>query len=191
MSLLKDKEGNIIASNFLNIVDNPLLNNGLASTPFDDEGVSTYKKYIIKDGKLVTLLHNLKTANKANTKTTGNGFKSSYSSVVSVSPTNLYIESGKKTFEELLYGIKEGVIVTDFAGLHSGTNSITGDFSLAAKGYFIENDKKSYPIEQITVAGNFFELIKNIEDIANDLVFPLSSIGSPSIKIKSLSIAGK
>ncbi|WP_332842610.1 metallopeptidase TldD-related protein [Paraclostridium sp. AKS81] len=82
-------------------------------------------------------------------------------------------------------------MVTDFAGLHSGANSITGDFSLAAKGYYITKGEKSYPIEQITVAGNFFELIKDIENIGNDLKFPLSNIGSPSVIIKSLSIAGK
>lgn len=191
MSLLKDKEGSNIASDIVTIVDNPLLDNGLSSTPFDDEGVATYKKDIVKDGKLITLLHNLKTAHKANTKTTGNGFKSSYSSVVSVDPTNFYIEKGNLNFEELVNEVNEGVIVTDFAGLHSGANSITGDFSLAAKGYYITDGEKSYPIEQITVAGNFFELIKDIENIGNDLKFPLSNIGSPSVVVKSLSIAGK
>lgn len=191
MSLLKGKEGNDIASNILTIVDNPLLENGLASAPFDDEGVATYKKDIVKNGKLNTLLHNLKTAYKAKTKTTGNGFKSSYSSAVSVEPTNFYIEKGKVSFEELIKEVNEGIIVTDFAGLHSGANSVTGDFSLAAKGYYITEGKKSYPIEQITVAGNFFELIKNIENIGDDLIFPLSNIGSPSVIVKSLSIAGK
>lgn len=191
MSLLKGKEGNDIASNILTIVDNPLLENGLASSPFDDEGVATYKKDIVKNGKLNTLLHNLKTAYKAKTKTTGNGFKSSYSSAVSVDPTNFYIEKGKVRFEELIKEVNEGIIVTDFAGLHSGANSVTGDFSLAAKGYYITEGKKSYPIEQITVAGNFFEVIKNIENIGDDLIFPLSNIGSPSVIVKSLSIAGK
>lgn len=191
MSLLKGKEGSTIASNIVTIVDNPLLEHGLSSASFDDEGVATYKKDIVKDGKLNTLLHNLKTAHKAKTKTTGNGFKSSYSSVVSVDPTNFYIEKGNVSFESLVKEVNEGIIVTDFAGLHSGANSVTGDFSLAAKGYYITEGKKSYPIEQITVAGNFFEVIKNIENIGDDLIFPLSNIGSPSIIVKSLSIAGE
>lgn len=191
MSLLKGKEGEKIASNIVTIVDNPLLDNGLASSPFDDEGVATYKKNIVKNGVLNTLLHNLKTANKAKTKTTGNGFKASYSSIVSVEPTNFYIEKCDNTFEELLKEVEEGIIVTDFAGLHSGANSVTGDFSLAAKGYYIKNGKKSYPIEQITVAGNFFDVLKNIEFIGDDLEFPLSSVGSPSVVVKSLSVAGK
>ena len=87
--------------------------------------------------------------------------------------------------------LDEGVMITDFAGLHSGANSITGDFSLAAKGYYIKNGKKQYPIEQITVAGNYFELIKDIKAIGEDLKFPMSSFGSPSILVSTLSIAGK
>ncbi|CEO25411.1 TldD/PmbA family protein [Paraclostridium sordellii] len=191
LSLLKGKEGKIIASDIVSIIDDPLMDNGLASAPFDDEGVATFKKEIVSKGVLNTLLHNLKTANKANLKTTGNGFKSSYSSPVSVEPTNFYIEKGMKTLEELMNEVDEGVIITDFAGLHSGANSITGDFSLASKGFYIKDGRKIYPIDQITVAGNFFELLKNIKDIGNDLNFPISSIGSPSVVVEGLSIAGK
>ncbi|MFR4764740.1 MAG: TldD/PmbA family protein [Paraclostridium sordellii] len=191
LSLLKGKENQCIASDIVSIIDDPLMNNGLASAPFDDEGVATFKKEIVSKGVLNTLLHNLKTANKANLKTTGNGFKSSYSSPVSVEPTNFYIEKGMKTLEELMNELDEGVIITDFAGLHSGANSITGDFSLASKGFYIKDGRKIYPIDQITVAGNFFELLKNIKDIGNDLNFPISSIGSPSVVVEGLSIAGK
>ncbi|MDZ5035223.1 metallopeptidase TldD-related protein, partial [Clostridium perfringens] len=134
---------------------------------------------------------NLKTANKGNTKSTGNGFKNSYGSPVGVSPTNLYLKNGEKSFDELLKEVGEGLIITDFAGLHSGANSITGDFSLAAKGFYIKDGKKDYPVEQITVAGNFFNLLKDIEEVGNDLKFPMSSIGSPSVKISELSVAGK
>lgn len=190
LSLLKDKEGEVISSDIVNLVDNPHLENGLASVSFDDEGVATKKTYLIKNGKLETLLHNLKTANKAGVKSTGNGFKSSYASPISVSPTNFYIEAGKKDFNELLSIVKEGIIITDFAGLHSGANAISGEFSLAAKGFNIENGKKTSPIEQITVAGNFFNLLKNIEEIGSDLKFPMSSVGSPSLIVKELSIAG-
>lgn len=191
LSLLKDKEGEIIGSDILTIVDDPLLENGLASTPFDDEGVSTYRKEVVSKGKLITLLHNLKTAHKAGIKTTGNGFKSSYASPVGISTTNFYIENGSKNFEELLEEVGEGLMVTEFAGLHSGANSITGDFSLAAKGFYIEDGKKSYPVEQITVAGNYFDLLKNIQTIGNDLKFPMSSVGSPSVIINEISVAGK
>ena len=191
LSLLKGKEGEVIASNIVSIVDDPLLDKGLASTPFDDEGVATFKKDIVSNGVLNTLLHNLKTAHKVNVKTTGNGFKASYSSPVSVEPTNFYIEKGEASIKELMEEIKDGIMVTDFAGLHSGANSVTGDFSLAAKGFYIKDGKKEYPVEQITVAGNFFDLLKNIKFIGNDLNFPISSVGSPSVIVEGLSIAGK
>ena len=190
LSLLKDKEGEIIASKNVTLVDNPHLENGLASVSFDDEGVATKRKDIISEGKLVTLLHNLKTAYKGNTKSTGNGFKSSYASSVGVSPTNFYIQEGVKSFEELLEEVGEGLLITEFAGLHSGANSITGDFSLAAKGFYVKDGKKDFPVEQITVAGNFFDLLKNIIEIGSDLKFPMSSVGSPSIIVEGLSIAG-
>lgn len=191
LSLLKDKEGEVIASNKLTIIDDPLLEGGLSSTPFDDEGVRTYKKDIILNGEVKTLLHNLKTANKGKRKTTGNGFKGSYASTVSVAPTNFYIKKGEKSLEELMIQLNEGLMITELSGLHSGANYITGDFSLAAKGFYIKNGKKEFPVEQITVAGNFFEFLKDIQEIGSDLKFPMSSIGSPSIVIKEISVAGK
>ena len=191
LSLLKGKEGEIIASDIVNLVDDPHLKDGLASVAFDDEGVATVKTYLIQDGKLNTLLHNLKTANKAGVKSTGNGFKASYASPISVSPTNFYIEPGVNSLEEMTKKIDKGLIITDLAGLHSGANSITGDFSLAANGFYIENGVKTHSVEQITVAVNFFTLLTDIEEVGNDLKFPMSSVGSPSIMIKELSIAGE
>jgi len=191
LSLLKGKEGEIIASDIVTLIDDPHLEDGLGTTSFDDEGVATYKKEIITNGKLNTLLYNLKTSHKAGVKSTGNGFKGSYASTVGVSATNFYIKSGETSFEELCNEVKEGLIITEFAGLHSGASSVTGDFSLAAKGFMIENGKKSFPVEQITVAGNFFTMLKDIEKVGSDLKFPMSSIGCPSVVIKELSVAGK
>ena len=191
LSLLQGKEGEIIASDIVTLIDDPHLKDGLGTCSFDDEGVATYTKEIVTNGKLNTLLYNLKTANKAGVQSTGNGFKSSYASTVGVSETNFYIKPGEKTFDELCEIVKDGVIITEFAGLHSGASSVTGDFSLAAKGFMIENGKKTFPVEQITIAGNFFTLLKDIEEVGCDLKFPMSSIGSPSIIVKELSIAGK
>lgn len=191
LSLLKGKEGEIIASDAVTLIDDPHLKDGLGSCSFDDEGVATYKKEIISNGKLNTLLYNLKTAHKAGVKSTASGFKGSYASIVGTSATNFYINPGKESFEELCQEVNQGVILTEFAGLHSGANAVTGDFSLAAKGFMIENGKKTFPIEQITVAGNFFTLLKDIEKVGSDLKFPMSSVGCPSVVIKELSIAGK
>lgn len=191
LSLLKGKEGEMIASPIVTIVDDPLMDGGLASAPFDDEGVATFTKELVHEGKLNTLLHNLKTAHKQGIKSTGNGFKASYASSVNVSESNLYLRTGEKSFEDLMKEINEGVIITDLAGLHSGANTVSGDFSLAAKGFYVENGKKTFPVEQITLAGNYFDLLKNIVAIGNDLKFPMSNVGSPSVIVTGLSIAGK
>ncbi|MBE6062290.1 MAG: TldD/PmbA family protein [Clostridium butyricum] len=191
LSLLKGKEGEVIASKVVTLIDDPHLKDGLGSTAFDDEGVATYKKEIISSGKLNTLFYNLKTAHKAGVKSTGNGFKNSYASPVNISETNFYIKPGNKSFDDLCKSVRNGVIVTEFAGLHSGASAVTGDFSLAAKGFMIEDGKKTFPVEQITVAGNFFTLLKDIEEVGSDIKFPMSSIGSPSLIVKELSVAGK
>lgn len=191
LSLLKGKEGEMIASPIVTIVDDPLMDGGLASAPFDDEGVATFTKELVHEGKLNTLLHNLKTAHKQGVKSTGNGFKASYASSVNVSESNLYLRAGEKSFQDLIKEINEGVIITDLAGLHSGANTVSGDFSLAAKGFYVENGKKTFPVEQITLAGNYFDLLKNIVAIGNDLKFPMSNVGSPSVIVTGLSIAGK
>lgn len=191
LSLLKGKEGDMIASPIVTIVDDPLMEGGLASAPFDDEGVATFTKELVYEGKLNTLLHNLKTAHKQGVKSTGNGFKASYASSVNVSESNLYLRKGEKSFKDLMKEINEGVIITDLAGLHSGANTVSGDFSLAAKGFYVENGKKTFPVEQITLAGNYFDLLKNIVAVGNDLKFPMSNVGSPSVIVTGLSIAGK
>lgn len=191
LSLLKGKEGQMIASPIVTIVDDPLMDGGLASAPFDDEGVATFTKELVFEGKLNTLLHNLKTAHKQGVKSTGNGFKASYASSVNVSESNLYLRAGEKSFQDLMEEINEGVIITDLAGLHSGANVVSGDFSLAAKGFYVKDGKKAFPVEQITLAGNYFDLLKNITVIGNDLKFPMSNVGSPSVIATGLSIAGK
>ncbi|WP_032120718.1 TldD/PmbA family protein [Clostridium amazonitimonense] len=194
LSLLKGKEGKVIASSLVNLVDNPHLEGGFASTTFDAEAVATYNKHMIKEGKLSTLLYNLKAADKEGKKSTGNAYKESFASPVGIAPTNCYIEKGKGTFEEVLNHVGEGILITDLEGTHSGANAITGDFSLAAKGFWIKDGKKAEPIEQITVAGNFFKLLEDIEYIGQDLEFTIpmgANFGSPTVVIKSLSIAGK
>lgn len=195
LSALKGKLGELIAIPKLNLIDDPYLETGLASRPFDGEGVPTITKNLIKDGKLVTFLHNLKTAKKDGIESTGNAYKSSYKGVIGISASNLYIENGEIEVSEILKDIQEGILITSLEGLHAGINSLSGQFSLSAQGYKIENGEKAYPINQITVAGNFFDMLKNIQAIANDLKFILPSggthIGAPSIYVGELIVAGE
>lgn len=194
LSLLKGKLGKKIGSDIFSIIDDPFMEGGLASKSFDGEGVACKYKKVVDKGILTTYLHNLKTAKKDNVETTGNASKSSYKSPIDITPTNFYIEKGNKSFDEIISSIDKGILISDLQGLHSGLNTVSGDFSLAAAGYEIEDGKIKRPVEQITVAGNYFELLKNIEEVASDLKFGLPGgayIGSPSIKIKKLSVAGE
>ena len=188
ISKLKEKLNEPVASSIVTLVDDPFLKDGLANSSFDDEGVPTSYKEIIQDGILKTYLYNLKTAYKDGVSSTGNGVKGSYKGTVGISSFNLYIKPSSKSFDKMIENIKEGIFITDFAGLHSGLNTISGDFSLAGEGFYIKDGKIDRPLNQITISGNFFELLKNIKDIANDIKFSFSSVGSPSIVVEGLKV---
>ena len=188
ISKLKGKLNEAVASSIVTLVDDPFLKDGLANSSFDDEGVPTSYKEIIQDGILKTYLYNLKTAYKDGVSSTGNGVKGSYKGTVGISSFNLYIKPSNKSFDKMIENINEGVFITDFAGLHSGLNTISGDFSLAGEGFYIKDGKIDKPLNQITISGNFFELLKNIKDIASDIKFSFSSVGSPSIMVDGLKI---
>lgn len=195
LSLLGNKKDERIASEKLTIIDDPFCKEAPSRYSFDDEGVATYTKNIIENGVLKTLLYNLKTAKKDNVNSTGNGFKASYKSPVDVSPTNMYIVPGNKSFEDEIKLLNKAVLITSLQGLHSGANPVSGDFSLAAEGFLIENGKITMPVEQITVAGNFYKVLMDIEDVLSDFEFSIPShsgcFGSGSLVVKEMSISGK
>ncbi len=194
LSLLKGKIGESVAVNCLNIVENPLMENGRYCRTFDDEGTPTYSKYIIEEGILRIFLHNNKTAEKNGIKSTGNGFRASHKSSIGVMSTNMYIEEGDKSLDDMIKSMDKGIIITDIHGLHAGINPTSGDFSLSSNGLLVENGKVVRSLAQITMAGNLYSMLKNIKYIGNDTKFshPSSSIfGSPSIYIGSLTISGR
>ena len=194
LSLLKGKLNKKIASERITIVDDPFMEDGIETKSFDSEGVATKFKKVINKGVLKTYLHNSKTAKKDGVQSTGNAFKSSYKAPITIAPTNMYIEKGNKELDEMVKEMQNGLLIIDVQGMNSGLNPVSGDFSLAAAGYEIKEGKINKPVSQITIAGNLFELLNDVEDIGHDLVFlmPLNGyIGSPSLKIKSLSVAGE
>lgn len=189
-SLLKNKTGEKIADSIVTIVDDPLLKNGVMTTAFDSEGVAAYRKNVVENGVLKTLLYNLKSANADGVNSTGNGFKSSFKSQVKTSHTNFYILKGSNTFDELVSEVKDGILITEVTGLHAGANAISGDFSLAAEGFVIKNGKIDRPVEQITAAGNLYNILKSIENVGDDLFINSNGIGSPSVVVY-IDIAGE
>ncbi|KAA0948741.1 TldD/PmbA family protein [Sporosarcina sp. ANT_H38] len=187
-SLLKGKVGEKIAANVFTLLDDPFHPDAMAGSNFDGEGVASEKRIIISNGTLETLLHNRKTAKKDGVETTGHAHKSSYKSTLTVAPMNMYIAAGTKSKEDLIASLEEGVLITGLSGLHSGASTISGDFSVAATGFHIKNGKIVSAVKQMTIAGNFFDYMKDIKETGSDLEFMPGGYGSPSLLVKELSV---
>ena len=195
LSKLADAEGQVIASELVTLVDDPFHKENPEPRNFDAEGSPTHCKNVIEKGVLNTLLYNLKTAHKAGKKTTGNGSKGGYTSPVGISPYTMYLAGGDMTEEELLRKAGNGVYITDLSGLHAGANAISGDFSLQSAGFMVENGVKTTYVKSFTVAGNFYDLLKNIVAVADNVKLPMpmgkTTFGAPTVWVDGLSVAGK
>ena len=191
LSLLKGREGEKIAADCVTLMDDPLLEGGFDSAPFDGEGVASKTKAVVENGVLKTLLHNRKTAKKQGVASTGNALRPGLSAPITVAPTNFFFKPGDKTLAELEADMSNGLVITDLSGLHAGANMTSGDFSLLSKGYLLKDGKRVQPVEQITIAGNFYDVLKNIRAIGSDLIFPASGVGSSSVDVDTLTAAGK
>ncbi len=188
-SLLAGKEGETIAAECFTLWDDPF--HPSAPRAFDGEGYPTYRKAIIENGVFKTLLHNTKTALKAGVQSTGNATRS-VSGPVGVGPTVLSVQKGEGTYEEMLEKLGSGLMISGFGGLHVGMNPISGDFSIMANGALVENGKIVRAVDRITVAGNLYSLLKDIEAVGADSKMTLyGPIESPSILVRSLQVAGK
>ena len=191
LSLLKGREGEKIAADCVTLMDDPLLEGGFDSAPFDGEGVASKTKAVVENGVLKTLLHNRKTAKKQGVASIGNALRPGLSAPITVAPTNFFFKPGDKTLAELEADMSDGLVITDLSGLHAGANMTSGDFSLLSKGYLLKDGKRVQPVEQITIAGNFYDVLKNIRAIGSDLIFPASGVGSSSVDVGTLTAAGK
>ena len=188
-SLLEGKLNQEILSKKLTVIENPLEKN-LFFRYFDDEGVSTQKKFLIKKGVISTYLYTLQTAAKDGVQPTGNGYGAGAKAKADVGFVE--VKPGKKSEEEMLSEIQEGVYLTELQGLHSGMNAHSGNFSLQCSGFMIRNGKKAEPLALITVAGNLLNVFKDIKCIANNSKLVIfNQTKCPSILIKKLAISGK
>ena len=187
-SLFADKIGKAVGSKVLSIIDNGRLPNGLATAPFDDEGVLTQETKLIEEGKLITFLFSTYTAGKGRTRSTGNAVRSSFKNLPGVGPTNLYIQAGSESPDSIIKSISKGLYVTRVMGIHTA-NPISGDFSIGAAGILVENGEKSYPVRGITIAGNLIEMLKGLEAIGSDLRF-IVNIGSPTLLVSGITVSG-
>jgi PmbA protein len=187
-SFLIGKLNTKIASSKLNIAERPLAKN-VFFTYFDDEGVATMNKDIVKKGVLKTYLYNRETAKKDGVVSTGNGQWDG--DKIGIGYGNIFIKGSKKSFEEMIAPIKEGVFITEIAGLGTGMNAQSGDFSCQAQGFMIRGGKMAEPLNLITLSGNLLKMLEDIKGFDNHMKLNTDSTECSDVYIKSMAIGGK
>lgn len=184
-SFLKDSLGERVFSAGIDIIDNPLRPRGLRSKPFDGEGLASRKKTLIEDGKLTTWILDLAAARQLGLSSTGSASRGT-SGPPGPAPTNVYLQNGSNSPEELIADIDQGFYVTELIGM--GVNGITGDYSRGASGFWIEKGEKTFPVSEMTIAGNLKDMFRELTP-ANDLVIRYGT-DSPTVRIDGMTVAG-
>ncbi|MEO1222892.1 MAG: TldD/PmbA family protein [Pseudomonadota bacterium] len=185
-SFLKDRLGERVFASGVSIVDDPHRPRGLRSKPFDAEGLANQRRAFIEDGRLTSWVMDLASARQLGLRSTGNAARST-SSPPRPSITNFYLEPGASSREDLIGSIDKGLYVTQMMG--HGINMVTGDYSRGASGFWIENGELTYPVNEVTVAGNLLEMFANLVP-AKDLSFRYG-VDSPTVRIDGMTVAGK
>ena len=186
-SLLAGKEGEMIASENVTLIDDPFYPEKFGHCPFDGEGVAVYTKNVIENGRLNTLLYNRMYAKLLGRETTGNAADATH-----IEPKGLYFAPGELSNAELLKKLGDGLYLTSLQGLHAGANVQSGDFSLQADGFLVKGGEKVAPIKNFTVADNFYQLLKKVDAISSEVRFGVGSdFGSPEILFTDVAVSGK
>jgi len=184
-SFLKDKLGERIFPAGISVIDDPHRKRGLRAKPFDGEGVRNARRALVEDGVLKTWLLDLRSARQLGLKSTGHASRGT-SGPPGPAPTNLYLEPGAVTAQELIGDIGKGFYVTELMGM--GVNGVTGDYSRGAAGFWIEDGAIAFPVSELTIAGNLKDMFLHVTP-ANDLVFKTGS-DAPTLRIDGMTVAG-
>jgi PmbA protein len=185
-SFLKDRRGEQLFRRGINVLDDPLRRRGLRSRPFDAEGVASRPLAVVEDGVLKSWLLDSASARELGLATTSHAQRG-VSSTPSPGPSNLHLAAGSDTPDALMADIREGFYVTDLIGM--GVNQVTGDYSRGASGFWIENGKPTYPVSEVTIAGNLIDMFKTFSP-ANDLEFRFGT-NAPTLRVEGLTVAGR
>jgi PmbA protein len=185
-SFLAERLGDAIASPAITVVDDGRLPGGLASRPFDGEGLPTRRTVVVDGGRLASWLLDTYSARKLGLESTGNASRSA-GSAPTASPTNLWIEPGATSLDEMVQNTGKGLLVTGLFG--HGFNPVTGDFSRGVRGLWIEGGEPAFPVEEITVAGNLGDMLQRIDAVGTELLW-LGSIAAPPLRVAAMMVAG-
>ncbi len=184
-SFLKDKMGQKIFADSITILDDPFRERGLRSRPFDAEGIKPMQRAVVEKGVLQTWLLDQRSARQLKLRSTGHASRSP-GGVPSPSASNFYLQAGSASVTDLICDIKQGFYVTELMGM--GVNGVTGDYSQAAAGFWIENGAITFPVNEMTIASNLKDMFLNI-GAADDLVFDYG-IDSPTLRVEGMTVAG-
>ena len=184
-SFLKDCMGEQVFAPGIRVVDDPRRVRGLASRPFDGEGLAAERLDLIEDGVLQHWILNLANARQLGLESNGRATRS-VGAAPGCGSTNLYMEAGLQTPEEMIGEIAQGLLVTQLIG--PGVNIITGTYSRGAVGFWIENGEIAYPVSEMTIAGNLKDMFRSIQP-ASDLEFR-GGTNAPSLRIDGMTVAG-
>lgn len=190
-SFLQGKLGQTVASDVVTLLDNGRLPGGLATRPFDDEGNPTSATRLIDEGVFQAVIYDAYTADKDGTNSTGNAMRGSHRAAPSLAPSNFYIQPGPDDADAVIAGVEKGLYVVNTMNTHS-INPVSGDYSVSAQGFWIENGKLTHPVNNVTIALPLGEILKNVKMVGNDLTFlPFGgAIGSPTIRVDNVVIGG-
>ena len=191
-SLFADREGDEVADPALAIADDATDPDGPSSSPFDGEGSATRRTALIEGGRLQSFLFDTRTARKGERATTANASRGSYRSPPSVGTSNLIVEPGEGTLEELVARAGDGLYVTDVAGLHSGVNPVSGTFSVGASGRLIENGELGQPVRELTIASDLVSMLRAVDGVGAEARWvPFGgSVKAPPVLIGTMSVSG-
>jgi len=182
-SYLVGKEGELISSPLVTIIDDPLRPRGLGSRPFDGDGLPTRKNPVVERGVLCPVLCDVYSARKLGRQSTGSAGRG----VAGPTTSNLIMQAGAMSRPDLLRSTMKGLYVTHLMG--PGFNAVTGDFSRGAQGFWIENGELTFPVSEVTIAANFDQILKRIDAVADDLELR-SATAAPTFRVSHMTLAG-
>jgi len=187
-SFLKEHLNRQFASSLLSIIDDGTRNRSLGSAPFDGEGVPTMKNILVQNGILKSFIYNTRAAKRAGVKSTGNASRGGFSSLPGIGTHNVYLEPGKHSKEEIIASTKKGLLLKEVTGY--GIDSISGNFSGGASGFWVVNGEIVSPVKGVTIAGKAFDILNGIDMIGNDIDMN-RTFAAPTFRVAEMQIGGK
>jgi PmbA protein len=179
----------VIGATRVTIIDDPTDARSLGATTHDSEGVPTRATKLIDEGVLQGFLQNVYTGRRSGAGTTGSAARG-YTSTPGVGVRALRLEPGDHTPEEIMASVPEALYVQSVSGLHSGTNPISGDFSVGAEGLMVRNGEFAEPVREVTIASTLQRMLLDIADVGSDLTFLPGSVAGMTLLLSDMTLSG-